>query len=277
MEFMQLAAAFLPADLKKVADIDAPASLLEKIEKRLIALPEKLGDLVQSETTGQLYSAKTASKLGFVVGSVEAKYNKMLFIHEYRNYVPLRDEDERALYGIAIRWITELSDFSGNVNLSSLPAISASAQLGMVKATSRFEVAGITSKAINEAMPASSALKMNVESFIEMQQCFDNVKNLIWDEQTQFHPQVLAIYGDLREQSDAEYMDDVAVSWALSCIRNRRNRADAIKKHNKGSARFNDVVKSVYIDILGTESFDDKPDEMQSRRAQELLQGLEMK
>jgi hypothetical protein len=95
-------------------------------------------------------------------------------------------------YGISIRLVIEIQKTSANANLSSLSFIAAYAELNMVTASCKLEILGISNPEIAD-LTASMSSDLKVESFVEMKQAFDKIKNLIKDEKTLITPSLIGV------------------------------------------------------------------------------------
>jgi hypothetical protein len=158
----------------------------------------------------------------------------------------------------------------------SLPYITASVEAGKTEASSRFEVVGMSSKKITEALPSSEALRLDMESYIRLQDAFDAIKGLIWEEGNTIHPQVLAVFGDIGDYTGEDYEQALAIGWALTRIKERKTHGDTQDEYKEGSTRFNEIVKGIYTNLLGADYFATKPSEEVKRKAETLLLGFKV-
>lgn len=238
--------------------------------------PTKLSDLPNTDLFTSVLSIDAAAKLGVpIFGSAEGKLARRIVVQEFLRFVDDKSSTPVKRWGVGIRWIVNAKSLSAEAKVSSLSFLSASAQIGTVEATSKFQLVGIQSDAINAALPTRSNL--DVEAYVEFQQAFDKIKNLITAPETQITPQVVGILAEVKPSTDETYEAALATGWGLSKIDEGRSLQQALDEFKSGSVFFEDTVRSVYLDVAKTTDPLQKPGAEVRARAHRLLNGLRVR
>lgn len=236
-----------PGNYKPLIEIP-DLSLLTDIDEGKVQIPAGLSDLTNEKTETIKLSVDAALKLQIPFGSADNKLARTIFIQEYKKYRALTKNEEMVHYGICIRWIVNIEKLNAMARISSLPLVAASGEFNYVNASARFEVIGISSPAITKLIPAPKDL--TTETFTELNNAFNKIKDKIWDKDIQIMPKILGIYGSIADKGASVFDDSVVISYALRMISRGNNLGKAIMNIRDDSKR--DLIKTVYLEIAGT-------------------------
>ncbi len=237
--------------------------------------PATLNDLTNEDTFVSLLSVEAAASLGIPFGSAESKTARRIVVQEYAKYRDIMEGTTAVRWGVGVRWIVNVKILNTEAKISSVPMVAASAQVGFVEATARFQVLGIASPEVTKAIPAPTDL--NTETYVELKQALLKIKALIYEQATTIRPQVLAITADAPETSERSYEGALAVAWALTKISEGRTLLRAQTEYEKSSAFFREEVKSVYIDVASTSDANSKPSDEARAKARRILNDLSVR
>lgn len=272
--FLPIAAATLKGIaslMTNSASLDVASELLESRRRG----PETLGELINEDIFWSKLSLSVAAKLGIPFGSAEGSYSRKILVQEYAKYVDIREGDGKVRWGIAIRWISNIKVLDAKANLSSLPVISASAELGYVEASSKFQVRGMSSQRITELMPDD--MELSIENYLELKDALEAIKGEIWSDQTTISPTVLSIHSDVRDESESKYHEALAASWALNRVKKGHTLNRALSDDPIGTSDTQETITSVYSDIIGTTDRNVEPDSVARDRAKKVLHGIKVR
>jgi len=262
----------ISTDIHKIEDyydISKSKSLIDEIKNNQLSPTEDLSELTSEATFTHQLDLKAALSLNIPLGNIDTNSQWQVMIQEYSKYKDISSNDNVLRWGISIRWIVNFKSINVNANLSSLPLIAASAQLGLAQAEARFEVRGISSEKITNLIPASCELK--VDTYAEMNKSLVEIKNLIYDQNTIIRPQILALDVTKRRTKD-NYKYSVLVHWILNQICKGKSLDKVISKVNSHDGSI-DVLKSIYNDILG-DNINNIPNKHDKKKACDILKTL---
>lgn len=255
-------------------EVQFDAAVIANIEAA--TLPTTLADLPNANVFTSVFSVDVAAALGIpIFGSIDGKFSRRIYVQEYLRFKDDETTIPKKRYGIGIRWIVNVKILNTQAKINSLPFLSASAQVGNVEATALFQVIGIQSAKVTQAIPAPADL--NVTTFVEMQQAFAKIIALVDAVDTRVTVQLLAIMAEVRDNSLLAYEAAIATGWALTKIDEGKSLAQAKNEWPNGTPSFDDAVKSVYIDITGNSDELNKPDNASRNKAHERLSGLRVR
>jgi len=238
--------------------------------------PTGLRDLPNTDTFTSVMSVDLAAAVGIpLYGSVDAKFSRRIYIQEFLRFVDDESSTPKKRYAVGVRWVVNVKILNASVKISSLPFISASAQVGDVEASARFQIIGLNSAKINQAIPVPADL--NVETYVVMQDAFKKIKDLVDDAGTIVTPQVVAIWTEVADHSPQAYETALATCWALSKIDENKSLQTAMDESPQNSFFFNDAMKSVYIDIAKTSDLLTKPSAEARTLAHDRLLGFRLR
>jgi hypothetical protein len=259
----------------KAVDLSLSRGLAIKILDSDDQYPKNIKDLTSENIFTSILSVDAAAELKIPFGDASGKFSRRIFIMEYLKYVDMEKEGGKVRYGVGIRAVSNFKLLSGKAKTSSLPFIAASAELGFIEATLSFDVLGLQSQKITDAIPSPS--RLDVETYTLIGKAFDKIKKLVWDNDTIVSPRILSVMGSSHFEDESLYDESVAVCWALTRIKNREKLGDALKDIQDESEQFIETVRRVYSNIANITENDGKPDNRESRNADQILMGLEMK
>lgn len=260
-------------EVKPLIDLSKSEDLISRVHS--MTPPKTLQELDTADSFTSVLSVDAAAALKIPFGTMEGKFSRKIFVQDYLHYTDLQDQGQKIRWGVGIRWIVNIKQLDGKAEISSLPYVAASAQLGYVQAEARFQVLGLNSPEIVKKTPAP--LPLNTETFSEMNGALKDIKSLIWDSNTLVKPKILAVLGQERPHTDSQYDEALAVSWALSKIKDGDTLRDALDEIKNESSLFEDTVRGVYLDIVKSSEQNYRPDVDAKDKARRLLKGLYMK
>ena len=142
----------------KAVDISLSKELAFQIMDSADRYPQDIRDLTSENIFTSLLSIDAAAELKIPFGEASGKFSRRIFIMEYLKYVDIEEAGEQVRYGVGVRAVSNFKLLSGKAKISSLPFIAASAELGFVEATLRFDVLGLQSPKITNIIPSPSRL-----------------------------------------------------------------------------------------------------------------------
>ena len=261
--------------LIKVLPNKASLKLATELAENRRSAPSKLSELTNDELIQTKLSTNVAGKLGIPFGSTEGSFSRSIFIQEHAKYVDIPNGKGNVRWGVAIRWISNIKVIDVKANISSLPVISASAELGHVEASSKFQVIGMSSKKITELMPSNVAL--SIESYAEMKRALQEIKAEIWSKNTTIAPTILSVYSSITDNVDNKYLEPLAASWALSKIQEGRTLNYALQQDPIRTSDTQSTIESVYMDVVESTDRNIKPSEKAKRKTRSFLHGMTIK
>ena len=259
----------------KAVDISLSKELAFQIMDSADRYPQDIRDLTSENIFTSLLSIDAAAELKIPFGEASGKFSRRIFIMEYLKYVDIEEAGEQVRYGVGVRAVSNFKLRIGKAKISSLPFIAASAELGFVEATLRFDVLGLQSPKITNIIPTPS--RLGVETYTLIGKAFTEIKKLVWDSETIVSPRILSVLGNSSCDDKSIFGESVAVCWALTRIKKRDKLGDALKEIQGESEAFVETVKRVYDAIAGSTGNDEKPDLQESRYAGEVLMGYDLK
>jgi hypothetical protein len=168
-----------------------PQSIVTQIKNKAISLPDRLDQLPHLDTFSQELQVDAALDLGLPVGQLKTNAKRTIFVQEYAQYEKYQDSGEEVLFGVSIRWLMDIEISSSNARLTSAPLVAASATFGYAKASVRFQVIGLNSQAIREAIP--NPIDLTVERYEELALGLKRIKALMSEKDTIVTPRILAV------------------------------------------------------------------------------------
>jgi len=262
-------------EVKKSSDLAISDDLFSLINEPTVDIPQKLEDLDTEDSFTSVLSVDAAAALKIPFGTGEANVSRKIFVQDYLRYKDLQDNEKKVRWGVGIRWIVNIKQTDVKADISSLPFVAASAQFGYVQAEARFQVLGLSSKEITTLTPAPSPL--NTESFAKFDLALNEIKKRMWDENTIVKPKLIAILGETLPRMESKYEESLAITWALSRIKDGDSLQMALIKIKGESPLFADVVTGVYIDVVKSSEERNNPDADAQKRAERLLKGIYIK
>lgn len=223
------------------------ADLFTQISSNEIPLPTELNQLDRETVDIIDLSVDTALALRIPFGSFENKMSRRVLIQEYKKYKEVSKGAEIIHYGISIRWIVNIRKLNLAADISSLPMVTASAQLNSISATVRFEVVGISSAEITSLLPSNVDLK--ADTYVSLKNSFEKIKSKIWDKNTTITPTILGVYGTIKSEEDRVYNDAVIITYALHKIKEGKTLQRALSDQPNLPHTAQDIIQTVYTDI----------------------------
>lgn len=230
----------------KTVDTSPSDKLVKKISQKEVTPPTSLQDLFSEDVFTSQLSVNAATELKIPFGAVDNKFSRKIFIQEYAKFIDIKEGAQSVRWGVSIRWIVNLKINNASAQISSLPMVAASAQVGYINASARFQVIGLSSSKITTLMP--SPAELTIDTYVEMKNAFSSIKALIHDSTTIVKPQILSVLAEVNEEKDQYFQEVLAVSWALTCLQNGKSLANAQLKNK--NQYFNETVKATYEQIL---------------------------
>lgn len=268
-----------------IVDPTPSKSLVDKINAGTIALPTALAGLpiINTETTN--YSLDEALAFGLPVGQADGKLSRRIFVQNFVQYKEIKEGDETVWYGVGIRWIVNAKTLDANAKLNnSIPFLAASAEVRSVEASSRFQVIGLTSAEITNAVEIP--MDLNVDSYVKLFAAFQKLKGLMNNPNTVVAPQIIARLVDVKPNSTKTYTDALTIGWALARLADGKTLQEAQDNYpNFAPGTSNDVlvytknlIKNVYEDVSKTQwnNAASKPDPVAIAQAKALVQKLKL-
>ncbi len=146
--------------------------------------------LTSWEATDQQVSMSAALKVGLPVVTVAGDLQTRVLVRDVRASHEVLEGDEFLVYGVSIRLVVTVSAHQLTAEMtSSLPVVSAHAQLNHVRADARLKVLGFSSLALLGLLPDFSAL--NVESYGSYTASSDAIKKYIAEHKESITPVLL--------------------------------------------------------------------------------------
>jgi hypothetical protein len=172
---------------QQVVDLSSSAELLMNIQEGKIAIPKTLGELNEHKIFTNTVEAKVALDLGIpLVGGFKADGSTSVFVQDYANYCEVVFGQTTLIMGVTIRYKIAFRVLDASAQVQNLPCITASAQLGFVQAEAQFEVRGVTSYDIAQAIPVIT--KLDVEAYTTYSDALKTIKKLMWEKDAIFSP-----------------------------------------------------------------------------------------
>jgi hypothetical protein len=223
------------------------------------AFPTSLIDLPYTGTLSSLLEARLAAQLGIPVAGIELTAGRSVFVQQFQRYAWIVDGGRRVMHGVAVRWLVEIQKIDVQAKLNSLAMLAASAQLGYVNATVRFDVIGIISKEIDAAIPAPTVL--SVETHAEYAEALKRITNLMWDNSVTVRPQPLSIGVDRLSMAGK----DVQQGWVYFKIASGQSLRKTLADLIDPTPELKTEIEQIYRDIASPVSEDAAPsDEVKS-------------
>lgn len=259
------------ADLSTLKDVIELQSedLLRQVDSKKLELPSTLEQLDRETVDIIDLSVDTALALKIPFGATDNKLQRRIYIQEYKKYRELTEGDQVIHTGIAIRWVVNILKLNNNADLSSLPLVTASAEFNNLKASVRFEVVGLSSPDITNYLPSNVDLK--TETYVTLKNAFEKIKSKIWDKDTQVHPTVLGMFGNVKTPATDRLADAIGITYALNKIKEGKTLARALGSLGVSSSLNKELITSVYQELLGTDSLETEPSDEVVEKVKELL------
>lgn len=245
-------------------DADCPGSDPNEIPQT----PDKLGELISLTYD---ITVRRAGELDIpVVGMVSGGFNRRVVVYEWTRYKTLCGTGGiECRFGYVIRFCLTVSKWDAHAK-TSLPFLSAQAELGNIQASWLMQVRGLVGPRIDEVVLPPQELK--VETFIIARQSLIAVIKAINDPTTKFVPGILLARINPVSQ-ESKYWAAVVQAFAMDSVRRRRTRADAQTRLGAISSSDNDLITEVYA-FFGIEDPDEKPGSGAREHAASILRGL---
>lgn len=261
--------------LKGLFNNEASVNLTTKLINKEKHAPTTLKELLSEDIFTSVLSVDVAMKLGIPLGTTGGSFARRVFIQEYAKYTDILEGEGNVRWGVAIRWINDIKILKAEANISSLPILSASAQLGYIEASTKFQVVGIASKTITPLLPNN--IELNVESYVRFKDAMDQIKKHIWDEDVVVSPTILAIYSGLNISEDDQYHRAITTAWALQMIAKGVALRSSLESDPFACSTSYETIKDVYLDLAETTALDALPSNSAKDKASELLKGIRIK
>lgn len=267
--------ALSPPRLREVFANEASVHLTSMLINNQKPAPTTLNELESEDIFTSVLSVDIAMKLGIPLGTGSSSFARRVFIQEYAKYSDISEGEGKVRWGVAVRWINDIKILKAEANISSLPILSASAQLGYVEASSRFQVIGITSKIITDLLPAS--IELTVENYVKLKDAMEQIKKHIGDQDVIVSPKVLSVYSGLNISQDDQYVRAIATAWAVQRIAKGSTLRACLDTYPSASLTSHETIKDVYLDLTKTTDFDIPPDDAAKEKASKLLINIRIK
>ena len=235
------------------------------------AIPKTFADLdgvVRSFTS--MISWNVAAHLGFTFVNADMSASSQIFVQDFILFKDVESNGQKVRYGVGTRTAVSVTSSSASANVTSVPFIAASTSFGFASASAEFVTPGLVSPKIASLVPLPKSL--NLETYLEFQNAAAQIRDLIFDSATSVVPQILWV--TVEEPDNTDFEDAMARAWALEQIARGHNIYDSVTKHGDSSPHFKEVVRHVYLEIAGTTSDSQLPDDVAKARAKKLELGF---
>ncbi|HEX2205834.1 MAG TPA: hypothetical protein VHG91_21145 [Longimicrobium sp.] len=258
------------ASLDDVLDLSRTAGLVERIRTGAITPPQGLNDLNREDSNVSELTVDLAAELGLLYGSTGSKANRRIFVQDYSKYVDFEEEQQKVRWGVALRFIIDVTVTDSKANLSGIPAITASAEFRFASASARFQVIGLSSADISKTVPVPTSL--NVEAHGEYNAALNRIKNeYMYAQGTVVRPSILAIFAEVKKRDEQEYEIALATGWALNRIAEGQTLQRALEGYDKATPGFREAIRATYLDVARNTDVNARPTDEDRARARRLL------
>jgi hypothetical protein len=212
-------------------------------------------------------SQAAAAKLNVILGGASGSADKKVFVYDFMFY---KDDVDKGgvpiTWGAGVRLVIVAKTIAATANVSSLPAIAASAQFNLIEASYNLQTVGMSGPKIVTAVP--NAGSYDVEKHVELLRAIDAIRDAANDKTTVVTPKLIKL--DVRE--DDTYIEAVARTMALRAfaIGKSCNQAkDGLGSGHSTTSR--SAVEAIYKDLQGKCSGDLPTDRVMQVRVNQYL------
>lgn len=249
--------------------------LVKKVESGALKKPILLTELSRTDNSTQVYSVDQAAKLGFSFGASDAKYSRRIYVKNFVMYKEIKEGEAKVWYGIGVRWLVNVKIIDANAKLTGVPFIAAAADSKTVEASSQFQVVGLNNPEISK-IANSIPSDLNLESYGQVYAAFGKITDLISAKETKVTPEIVARVIEDKDEEQG-YANGIVTSWALSHIASGKTLLDAQSSFPEATLSEKELLKSVYVYYLHSDSQTTTPSAVAKAKAVEILKGLKLK
>lgn len=258
------------ANLDQVLDLSRTAELVERIRTGDVDPPRGLDDLNREDSNVAELSVDLAAELGLLYGGIGVRTNRRIFVQDYSKYMDFEEGQQRVRWGVALRFIIDVTVTDTKADLSGIPAITASAEFNLARASARFQVIGLSSADISKAVPVPASL--NVEAHGEYNSALNRIKNeFMYAKSTVVQPGILAIFAEVKARGEEEYEIALATGWALNRIAEGQTLQRALDGYDKATPGFHEAIRATYLDVAKSTDLNARLTDEARSRARRLL------
>lgn len=247
---------------------EAPAGLTRLAAPAEIPKPNELNETEQEE---YVLSQSAALSLGFAIGDVSGKGQRVVLIAGMSRYREVMDQDSgsRLRYGVALRLVIHVLDVSAELTVS-VPVVVAKAQLGEVQTQTSLSIRGYTGPL---TLPQFQSL--NVETYSEFAKAVSSLQDLLSKSSEGIEPVLLARLAPDPTPDSADVA--AAAVWAFSEIARGKPLSEALSRFpDSDDQALLDEVRQVYR-ILGITDETAAPSDLQRVQAHDRLHGITLR
>ncbi len=205
-----------------------------------------------------------------VVGSVSGAYDRRVVIYEWTRYKEIPGaHGVRCQYGYVIRFCLTVSKWSVE-GKTSLPFLTAKAELGDIQAGWMMQVRGLVGPKIDAVVIPPQELK--VETFYIAAKSLTEVIAAINDPTTKFIPGILLARID-PEAAEAAYWRSAVKAFAADSVRRGYSRSDTFARLGSTSSADSDLVSETYA-FFGISDPNADPEAGAREQAEKMLRGI---
>lgn len=170
------------------------AEMCELVERAKVPLPKTLNELPQMRTYEKHLTHDQAIHYGVSGASIAGKTKYSYLIQLFVQYVNLPISGHLIPVGVGLCWTARLTEIKLKVNVSTMAAVAAAAELGLTDASWEFDTIGLVSDKIRQLLPTNP--KLSVNCYVELANALANIKATIGKQDVTITPQILTIVPD---------------------------------------------------------------------------------
>ena len=247
-------------------------SALDDANNTACVKPTDLAGLTDGwEVFNYSLKANAAIKLEFW-GKHEIKVDDTVYIFNMAFYKACRDENGyvKKRYGSGIQLNLRATTHGVDASFSGLPAIAASTELNQAEVHYKLKTFGISGPKVIAAMPELSG-EYDIEMHVKLFNAIAAIRVAALDPSTTFTPDVLVTITS-KEIADQQYVEAMAMVWALSSIKNGISSKESKKRSPADSAIAKNEIDRTYMSIMKSEyGKKTDPSEIHKLMAKQLL------